>query len=140
MKENSYLYEKIRKIDNDELRPLFHFTAPVGWINDPNGLIYYKNYYQLYYQYNPYAPHWDNMHWGHARSKDGLHWEDMPIAMKPDHAYDKTGVFSGSAIEKTASYMSFIRGMLMKLVKLLKRNVWLSQTMELILRNMKTIR
>ena len=100
MKENSYLYEIIRKIDNYELRPLFHFTAPVGWINDPNGLIHYKNYCQLYYQYNPYAPHWDNMHWGHARSKDGLHWEDMPIAMKPDHAYDKTGVFSGSAIEK----------------------------------------
>lgn len=100
MKENSYLYKKIRKIDDDELRPTFHFTAPVGWINDPNGLIHYKNYYQLYYQYNPYAPHWDNMHWGHARSKDGLHWEDMPIAMKPDHEYDKTGVFSGSAIEK----------------------------------------
>ena len=100
MKENSYLYEEIRKIDHDELRPLFHFTAPVGWINDPNGLIRYRDYYQLYYQYYPYAPHWDNMHWGHARSKDGLHWEDMPIAMKPDHAYDKTGVFSGSAIEK----------------------------------------
>lgn len=100
MKENTYLYNKIRKIDHDDLRPTFHFTAPVGWINDPNGLIYYKNYYQLYYQYYPYALHWDSMHWGHARSKDGLHWEDMPVAMKPDHDYDKSGVFSGSAIEK----------------------------------------
>lgn len=100
MKENSYLYQKIRSIDHDEMRPMFHFTAPIGWINDPNGLIFYKNYYQLYYQYNPYAPHWDAMHWGHARSKDGIHWQDMPVAMKPDHEYDKSGVFSGSAIEK----------------------------------------
>lgn len=100
MKANTYLYKKIRKIDHDVLRPTFHFNAPVGWINDPNGLIYYKNYYQLYYQYNPYAPHWDSMHWGHARSKDGIHWQDMPVAMKPDHEYDKSGVFSGSAIEK----------------------------------------
>lgn len=100
MKENSYLYQKIRQLDHDELRPLIHFTAPVGWINDPNGLIYWKNYYHLFYQYNPYAPHWDAMHWGHARSKDGLHWQDMPIAMKPDHIYDQSGVFSGSAIEK----------------------------------------
>ena len=74
MKENSYLYKKIRKIDDDELRPTFHFTAPVGWINDPNGLIHYKNYYQLYYQYNPYAPHWDNMHWG-TRSQQG--WSSL---------------------------------------------------------------
>lgn len=100
MKANTYLYKKIKKIDHDVLRPTFHFNAPVGWINDPNGLIYYKNYYQLYYQYNPYAPHWDSMHWGHARSKDGIHWQDMPVAMKPDHEYDKSGVFSGSAIEK----------------------------------------
>lgn len=100
MKANSYLYQKIRQIDHDEMRPLDHFTAPVGWINDPNGLIYYKNYYHLFYQYNPYAPHWDAMHWGHARSKDGLHWQDLPIAMSPDHEYDKDGVFSGSAIIK----------------------------------------
>lgn len=100
MKENSYLYQKIRQLDHDEMRPIIHFTAPVGWINDPNGLIYYKNYYHLFYQYNPYAPHWDAMHWGHARSEDGIHWQDMPIAMKPDRIYDQSGVFSGSAIEK----------------------------------------
>lgn len=100
MKENNYLYQKIRQIDHDQLRPRFHFTAPVGWINDPNGLIFYKNYYHLFYQYYPYEPRWNDMHWGHARSVDGIHWEDLPIAMKPDHYYDKNGIFSGSAIEK----------------------------------------
>lgn len=137
MKENSYLYEKIRKIDNDELRPLFHFTAPVGWINDPNGLIYYKNYYQLYYQYNPYAPHWDNMHWGHARSKDGLHWEDMPIAMKPDHQYDKTGIFSGSAIEKDDKLYVLYTGHVDENDQITETQCVAFRMMVLILRNMK---
>ncbi|RVU71119.1 MULTISPECIES: family 43 glycosylhydrolase [Lactobacillus] len=98
MQSRKDIYSEVRK--SDPLRPTFHYTAPIGWINDPNGLIYYKNYYQLYYQHNPYAPHWDDMHWGHARSKDGLHWEDLPEAMEPEHDYEKSGVFSGSAIEK----------------------------------------
>ncbi|WP_297583823.1 glycoside hydrolase family 32 protein [uncultured Lactobacillus sp.] len=100
MKANESLYKKIRNLDQDILRPEFHFTAPYGWLNDPNGLVYYQNYYQLFYQYNPYGTSWNKMYWGHARSKDLLNWQDMPIAMQPDHDYDKSGVFSGSAIKK----------------------------------------
>ena len=110
MQVNSYLYQRIREIDHDEMRPKFHFTAPVGWLNDPNGLIYYNGYYQLFYQYNPYAPHWDAMHWGHARSKDGIHWQDLPVALMPDQAYDKSGVFSGSAIENDGRLYAIYTG------------------------------
>lgn len=84
-------------------RQRYHFTPPDSWMNDPNGLIYYKEWYHLFYQYNPKGCDWDSMHWGHAVSKDMIHWQDMPIALKPDQKYDchpEGGCFSGSAIEK----------------------------------------
>ncbi|MCD7736897.1 MAG: glycoside hydrolase family 32 protein [Lachnospiraceae bacterium] len=84
-------------------RPSYHFTAPTSWINDPNGLIYFSGWYHLFYQYNPKSCEWGSMHWGHAISKDMLHWKDMPIALYPDMPYDKHdegGCFSGSAVEK----------------------------------------
>jgi len=85
------------------LRPLIHFTSQKGWINDPNGLIYYKGKYHLFYQFNPFGTEWSKMHWGHAVSTDMLHWEDLPIALTPDEKYENDmegGCFSGSAIEK----------------------------------------
>ena len=93
----------ILKDRSGALRPLIHFTSQKGWINDPNGLIYYKGKYHLFYQFNPYGTKWDKMHWGHAVSSDMLHWRDMPIALTPTENYENDqegGCFSGSAIEK----------------------------------------
>lgn len=77
-----------------------HLRAPGNWINDPNGFIYYKGQYHLFYQYFPYGPRWGTMHWGHAISKDMVSWEHLGIAVFPSKDYDRNGVFSGSAIEK----------------------------------------
>ena len=78
-------------------KPLFHITGDQGWINDPNGLIYFKGYYHVFYQYYPNDIHWGPMHWGHKRSKDLLNWENCQIALYPD---EETGCFSGSATIK----------------------------------------
>lgn len=97
--------EYTRKIKpNDTYRPLFHLTAPFGWINDPNGFSYYKDKYHLFYQYNPKGEKWGVMHWGHAESSDLVNWKNLGIALYPDTRYDNfLGCFSGSAIEKDGS-------------------------------------
>ena len=99
-----YIIEKrVTSKSHEKWRPKYHFTAPVSWMNDPNGLIYYKGWYHLFYQYNPKHCNWDSMHWGHAVSRDMIQWKDLPLALIPDQPYDKHpegGCFSGSAIEK----------------------------------------
>ena len=79
-KANRFI-EMMRGKVNPQYRQNYHFSAPIGWINDPNGFIYYKGHYHLFYQYYPYDSRWGPMHWGHARSSDLVHWEDLPVAI-----------------------------------------------------------
>lgn len=95
---------------NPEYRQGYHLMAPVGWINDPNGFVYFQGYYHLFYQYYPYDSKWGPMHWGHARSRDLVHWEELPVALAPDQVYDRGGCFSGSAIEKEGKLFLFYTG------------------------------
>lgn len=96
-KANTFVQDnKMNMIET--FRPTYHLAPEYGWMNDPNGFVYYQGEYHLFYQANPYDSKWDTMHWAHAKSKDLVEWEYLPIAIAPDQPYDKNGCFSGSAI------------------------------------------
>ena len=95
---------------NQTYRPQFHYTPQQNWMNDPNGLVYYKGVYHLFYQYNPQGSQWGNMSWGHATSKDLVHWEEQPVAIP--QTFNAEGqsiedIFSGSAVVDTNNTSGF---------------------------------
>jgi fructan beta-fructosidase len=91
---------------DEPLRPRFHFTPPRNFMNDPNGLVYYKGEYHLFYQHNPFGGEWGHMSWGHAVSRDLLHWEHLPLALAEENGIM---IFSGSVVTDHNNSSGFCR-------------------------------
>ena len=82
--------------------PVYHYRPAKGWINDPNGLVWFRGYYHIFYQHAPHyeTPWHESMHWGHARTKDFIRYEELPVALLPDRDCDRDGCWSGTAVVK----------------------------------------
>ena len=87
------------KLARDPMRPQFHLLPAANWMNDPNGPVYWKGKYHMFYQYNPNAAYWGDMHWGHAISPDMVHWRHLPVALSPTPGGpDAGGCYTGTAV------------------------------------------
>jgi beta-fructofuranosidase len=98
-----FIDRHVTTVAQADMRQRYHFMGQCGWINDPNGLIYFRGEYHLFFQFNPFSGFWGKMYWGHAVSTDLVHWKYLPVALAPSEFYDdheQGGCFSGSAIEK----------------------------------------
>ena len=91
---------------DEPLRPRIHFSPPRNFMNDPNGLVFYQGEYHLFYQYNPQGATWGHMSWGHAVSRDLLHWEHLPLALAEEGG---VMIFSGSVVVDHANTSGLCR-------------------------------
>ncbi|WVZ00579.1 hypothetical protein V8G54_026648 [Vigna mungo] len=100
-KSNPTLFQKVSYNWTNAMfswqRTAFHFQPQKNWMNDPDGPLFHMGWYHLFYQYNPDSAVWGNITWGHAVSRDMIHWLYLPIAMLPNKWYDINGVWTGSA-------------------------------------------
>ncbi len=93
-----------QKFYDEPYRPQVHFSPMTSWMNDPNGLVYIDNTWHIFFQYFPDSTIWGPMHWGHAVSKDLLHWKQKGIALYPDSlGY----IFSGSVVIDSTNSSGF---------------------------------
>ncbi|XP_075973297.1 raffinose invertase-like [Anticarsia gemmatalis] len=103
IQQKKYLLKK-------KYRPMYHISAPVGWLNDPNGFIYFKRQYHIFYQYHPYNGAWGPIHWGHVVSDNLVDWSFNPPALVPKDHYDRYGCLSGSAVVHNSYLTLFYTG------------------------------
>lgn len=104
---NQYIEENSSIVDTS-LKNKYHLTAPVGWINDPNGFSEFNGEYHLFYQYHPYSSEHGPMHWGHQTTTDFISWNLKDVALAPDMDYDYNGCFSGTAlVENGVHYLAY---------------------------------
>lgn len=102
---------------SDPHRPEYHFLPPANWLNDPNGLIEWRGQYHLFYQYNPYKPVHDRIHWGHAVSNDLVYWQGLPEALEPTPGGpDADGCWSGCAVNDNGIPRIFYTGVFPQVV------------------------
>ena len=80
---------------DDPARPVWHFGPPAQWMNDPNGTLWHDGWYHVFYQHNPGGEEWADIHWGHGRSRDLVHWEHLPLALLPQRASGEAHCYSG---------------------------------------------
>ena len=97
--------ESRKKLAGDRFRPIYHFVSPESTMNDPNGLCYWNGYWHLFYQ--GYPPEDTRQHWGHAISKDLIHWRDLPYAIYPN---PERAVFSGSTLVEKDRVIAIYHG------------------------------
>lgn len=110
LKAMKALTELQANVDKDPHRLGFHFMAPAAWINDPNGMIHFEGEYHLFYQIHPYSADNGLKHWGHAKSKDLVRWEHLPIALAPSEPFEANGCFSGSAVNDNGTFTILYTG------------------------------
>ncbi len=106
-------FSQARQYDSP-IRETYHFAPWKNWLNDPNGLCWFQGYYHMFYQLNPHSQQWSQMYWGHAASKDLVHWVHLPVALEPQEEIlnnpeeQKGGAFSGSAIMHEGEAVFFL--------------------------------